>query len=210
MQHVERAISDAGEGTFLSDMQTPIETEVKIALPRSFVGPLRLHALGFHEQTPRIFESNTLLDTPGQQLRQNNMLLRVRQAGAKYVLTWKGKSIDGPHKSRPELETTVHSADTVAQIFGHLGFTPVFRYEKFRTEYAREDRSGVVTFDETPIGNFLELEGEGDWINGTASELGFASSDYILESYGKLFANYCAQHGLNTRDMTFAAIGRCE
>ena len=42
-----------------------------------------------------------------------------------------------------------------------------FKYEKYRTEFA-DAAGGTVTFDETPIGNFLELEGSGAWIDEMA------------------------------------------
>ena len=38
-----------------------------------------------------------------------------------------------------------------------LGYAPSFRYEKFRAEWT--DGKGQVVVDETPIGNFCEIEG---------------------------------------------------
>lgn len=185
-------------------MQGPVETEVKIALPASHSFSARLFSLGFREYKARVFESNTLFDTPEQQLRSRQMLLRLRQAGPKSVITWKGKGKDGPHKSRPELETEIGSLETFSKILSEVGFAPTFRYEKYRTEFVKND-GGVVTLDETPIGDFLELEGDADWIDRTAVELGFGPADYMLESYGRLFLDYRAKHDLEARDMTFPA-----
>jgi adenylate cyclase class 2 len=93
------------------------------------------------------------------------------------------------------------------EIFEHLGYQPTFRYEKYRTEYQHPDRSeGVVTLDETPIGNFLELEGPGKWIDGTAKLLGFAGPDYILESYGRLYIADCERRGVAPHDMVFTEV----
>ena len=47
-----------------------------------------------------------------------------------------------------------------------LGFAPTFRYEKFRAEWS--DGKGHVVVDETPIGNFGEIEGPSRWIDRTA------------------------------------------
>ncbi len=47
----------------------------------------------------------------------------------------------------------------VEQIFNEIGYHPIFRYEKFRTEYAKAPSTGKVLLDETPIGNYLEIEG---------------------------------------------------
>ncbi len=44
-----------------------------------------------------------------------------------------------------------------------------------------------LTVDETPIGLFVELEGQREEIDRAAGMLGFARSDYINKSYGALF-----------------------
>jgi len=48
------------------------------------------------------------------------------------------------------------------------------------------DGVGVMV-DETPIGNFLEIEGDPAGIDAVAARLGFARSDYITDSYHRLF-----------------------
>ena len=62
---------------------------------------------------------------------------------------------------------------------------------------------GVVTVDETPIGNFLELEGPAEWIDAKAAALGFTPSDYILESYGRLYLADCERRGVEPSNMVF-------
>ncbi len=133
------------------------------------------------------------------------MLLRLRQAGDKHVITWKGKGEPGPHKSRPELETTLMSGENMHKILGQLGFAPTFRYEKFRTEFSEKDRLGVVTVDETPIGNFIEIEGPSEWIDATAQRLGFSPADYILDSYGRLYLAACERQGVQPTNMVFTS-----
>jgi adenylate cyclase class 2 len=91
------------------------------------------------------------------------------------------------------------------QILRALGFEPTFRYEKYRTEYQRPHAStGVVTLDETPIGNFFELEGPADWIDETAAQLGFNRGSYVLASYGRLYLDHCAAEGLQPTNMVFS------
>lgn len=186
-------------------MTGPNEIEVKLRVQDKDAVVNRIRAAGFDESVSRLFEANTLYDTPDQQLRKNETLLRLRQVGDKSVVTWKGRGIPGPHKSRPEIETTIGSADKMGQIFHQLGFEPAFRYEKYRTEFARPDAPGVVTLDETPIGNFLELEGPADWIDQTAEQLGFSKNDYILDSYGKLYLADCRRRGVEPTHMLFAS-----
>src|SRR5690606_1627419 len=130
-------------------------------------------------------------------------LLRLRLAGGRAVLTHKGARLAGPHKARPETETTVGDFDACHDILLSAGFLLVFRYEKYRTEYGKSCISGTVTVDETPIGNFLELEGEPAWIDATAAELGFHSADYITGSYGSLYLDYCKRLGKPPGHMVF-------
>jgi adenylate cyclase, class 2 len=186
------------------------ETEVKIPLPDdAAIGSVteRIRRLGLAVSVPCVFEANVLYDTSDQRLRRDQMLLRLRQAGDKCVLTWKGRGVPGPHKTRPELETTVGSFEVLHQILQNIGFQPAFRYEKYRTEFAdsRAPAAGTVTLDETPIGNFLELEGAGDWIDEVAQRLGFTKQDYLLDSYAKLYLDYCFRNGLQPTHMLFAS-----
>jgi adenylate cyclase class 2 len=188
-------------------MKNATETEVKIRLSNSSGISERLQAAGFSQSVQRLFESNTLYDTPDRSLGENGMLLRLRHIGEKGVITWKGRGDPGPYKSRPELETTVDSIETLGKILTQLGFQPVFRYEKFRTEFVHtRNGSAVITLDETPIGDFLELEGPGEWIDDTAKQLGFSPQDYVLESYARLYVADCERCGLQPSDMVFASL----
>jgi adenylate cyclase class 2 len=181
-----------------------IETEVKIAVRQTDEVRDLLRSRGFHEVVPRRLEVNTLYDTPEARLRASSMLLRVREIGGGCLLTWKGPGTAGVHKIRPEIETSAGSSEKLGRILTEIGFQPTFRYEKFRTEYKTSpDAAGVVTLDETPIGTFLELEGPGDWIDPTATALGFTPSDYILESYGRLYISDCQRRGVEPGNMTF-------
>jgi len=64
---------------------------------------------------------------------------------------------------------------------------PSFRYEKYRTHFTRPGSAGVAMLDETPIGDFIELEGSPAWIDKTARELGFSAVDYVTASYARLY-----------------------
>jgi adenylate cyclase, class 2 len=186
-------------------MTTSVETEVKIRIRDTGEMSSRLLDSGFSIAVPREFEANTLFDTPDRSLGRNGMLLRLRQVGSKGVITWKGRGAAGPYKSRPELETSVGSLQTIREILGHVGYDPLFRYEKYRTEFRQPESPGVVTLDETPIGNFLELEGPGAWIDATAQMLGFSPQAYILESYGTLYVSDCERRGVQPGHMVFAS-----
>jgi adenylate cyclase class 2 len=185
--------------------QGSVETEIKLRLKDRAATLEAICQAGFTESAPRVFEANTLYDTAKQDLRARGMLLRLRQVGDRGVFTWKGHPQPGPHKSRPEVETAVLSTEKMAEILKQLGYQPVFRYEKYRTEYNSRNGEGTLTFDETPIGDFLELEGPGDWIDSTAEQLGFSRDEYVFDSYGRLYLAHCERHGLEPTHMTFAS-----
>ena len=180
------------------------EREVKIAIQEAATARAEILARGFKECTPRHLEINDVFDTPDQSIRGRGELLRLRQAGDRHVLTYKGRSeTSAGHKVREELEVNLSDGQMTSAILSRLGFAPLFRYEKYRTEFTSEGNSGLVVLDETPIGNFLELEGPEEWIDHTAVLLGYAKQHYITSSYGKLYREMCVRMGLDPAHMVF-------
>src|SRR5579864_779386 len=130
----------------------------------------QLKRAGFTCKTPRTHEINTLYDSALRSLTRRGELLRLRKYGDQWKLTHKAKGKAGRHKSRAETETEVANGAALEEVFGSLGLQPIFRYEKFRSEWS--DGTGDVVVDETPIGNFAEIEGQPKWIDSTAKALG--------------------------------------
>ena len=100
----------------------------------------------------------------------------------------------------------ISSAEAGEKILAELGYRVVFRYEKYRTTFGRGTHGhsgGVVLLDETPIGNFLELEGGKGWIRKVGRELGFGSEEAITESYGSLYARWRREHPRSSKYMIF-------
>src|SRR5579872_2104772 len=188
----------------MSRAASNIETEIKLRIEKPAAVRRQLVRLGFFLARRRVFESNTVFDTPTGELRAARKLLRLRQAGPVHTLTFKAPPTAGRYKSREELEAGFTDAASLGLILGRLGYAPVFRYEKYRTEYAAKNRAGAAMLDETPIGDFLELEGPAPWIDRAARALGFSPSDYITASYGGLYQTYCASNGLPPSDMVFS------
>jgi adenylate cyclase, class 2 len=182
---------------------SPTETEIKLAAAGVPAARKLLRSAGFTVSRRRVFESNIVFDTPGLSLRRASTLLRLRQAGAITTVTYKGKPLAGKHKSREELELSVSHAATMEAIFERLGYRPKFRYEKFRTEYRLARGKGMATLDETPVGIYLELEGEPEWIDGIAHRMGFSEQDYITASYARLYLEWCKQKCVKPGNMVF-------
>ena len=181
-----------------------LEIEIKLRLPAKLAKIRRtLSKLGFRVTKPRALESNTLFDNSKRSLRKHGMIVRVRLVGGHRVLTYKGPSKSGRYKKRQEIEFDLPDHARLETIFLHMGYHPVFRYQKYRAEYSKSRGAGKVLLDETPIGNFLELEGPPRWIDRTARLLGFSPSDYITRSYGYLYLAYCREHRIRPTDMLF-------
>jgi adenylate cyclase class 2 len=180
------------------------ENEIKLPVSGAAAARRLLRAGGFHVAVPRVFETNLIFDTPARGMRQGGTVLRLRQVGRHGIITYKGPAdTGGLHKSRQEVEFAVDDPAAAHFILERLGYQPVFRYDKFRTEYARPRESGVATLDETPLGVYLELEGSPRWVDRTASRLGFSPADYVTSTYGRLWAEHCAAHDRLTGDMLF-------
>ena len=164
----------------------------------------KLRAAGFRIVTKRTHEMNTLYDLPGEVLRGKQQLLRLRQYGSEWKLTYKAKKKTGRHSSRAELETKVADGKKMDLILRALGYAPSFRYEKFRAEWT--EGKGQVVVDQTPIGNFCEIEGAPRWIDATAKKLGVTGKDYITKNYAGLFSDWKVRTNSKAEDMTFKAV----
>ena len=167
-------------------MGEPRETEVKLRVSSVEAARESLRRLGARIVRERHFEDNVLFDDARGSLRASGTVLRLRRTPDGAVLTFKGpRAIEGGVKSREERETAVGDADEARAILRNLGYRPLFRYEKHRETWTH--RGQEIEVDETPIGAFLEIEGDADGIHAVAAELGFSPSDYVTESYVGLF-----------------------
>jgi adenylate cyclase class 2 len=184
---------------------THLETEVKLAVPDPATILSRLAAGGFTVATPRVFEANTLYDTPVAALRSRGALLRIRQAGDVFTVTYKGPKLDSQrYKVQPETEFQVSDRRAADQLFVELGYRPSFRYERFRTVHLLpDDPRGTAALDETPVGMFLELEGPAEWIDSAAQRLGYTPAEYITSTYVDIYVEHCNRHGVPPADLVF-------
>ncbi len=184
-------------------MRTPLEIEIKLAVGSARKARYLLRSHGFEIIQPRVFESNSVLDDDEGSLRARGLLLRVRRAGKLVTCTYKGLEIAGRHKCREEREFSLSDFDACMALFGGLGYRESFRYEKYRTEFARPKEPGHATLDETPIGVYMELEGPARWIDRTARTLGYLRDSWITASYGTLYREWCQAQGIEPSNMKF-------
>ncbi|HKQ96580.1 MAG TPA: class IV adenylate cyclase [Candidatus Polarisedimenticolia bacterium] len=165
-----------------------LEIEVKLRAADVADARARLERFGARLLHPREFEDNRLYDFPDKSLMNRGAMLRLRVTDRGAFLTYKdrARTEDGV-KVREEIESAVPGSEAarLAETLERLGMTVAFRYQKFRTTWASEGLH--LTLDETPIGIFIELEGERPAIDHAAVTLGFSTTDYIASSYRDLY-----------------------
>lgn len=199
-----------------------VDYEVEIKLPCDELTRLTESGLALERTRAKHFEDNWVFKLPDGKLRKGQYL-RVRHtgngdgAGRRHagVLTYKGKSrrtsadAKGKYKGkkvREEVETAVGQPAKTVKILKRLGFQRSFRYQKWRTCFVvrlDDGRTIQAMFDETPIGNFIELEGDAAAIETVAHQLGYPSSAFISESYVEMQVARCAGKGEPLSDMVF-------
>jgi len=182
-----------------------VEIEIKLAVKNLAAARRRLRTCGFRRTSPRLLERNLVLDTPRGSLHRSRQLLRLRWAAGSCWLTWKGPpQPDRPHKIREEIELEVRSGEDLAGILERLGYRVHWEYHKYRTQFHLPSRGrGKLLLDQTPMGDFLELEGPPAWIDRTAALLGYRAKDYILESYWALYRSWRSWHRRSPVNMLF-------
>ena len=179
-----------------------IESELKI--PVADLDPVkrRLDALGGRRLHAAELEVNILFDTDEGRLAAGREVLRVRRAGRRTIVTYKGPaSWQGAVKQRREIELDVASADDTAHLLHALGFLPRMRYEKIRESW--EMGPVRIDLDRTPMGDFVEVEGPPGELETAARQLGLDAGEAVAGSYVSLWHDYRERHPGVGRDMVF-------
>ncbi|MEN3332430.1 MAG: adenylate cyclase, class 2 [Blastocatellia bacterium] len=187
-------------------MKENLEIEVKLAC--ADLG--RLTRAGFELQLgkPRHFEDNWLLDDANRALFKQGAALRIRAVEGRGWATYKGVAQEPPRsplKIREEIESAVSDPEKLIALFERLGYHRAFRYQKYRTTYTIlfDGAALEVAFDETPMGNFIEIEGDEGRVLGILERAGFTAADSIRESYPELQAIRCQARGVPLEDLIF-------
>jgi adenylate cyclase class 2 len=182
----------------------PLEIEVKLPAADLAEVRRRLEELGATLEKERHDESNDLFDDAAGSFAGSGRALRLRRAQGRGILTFKGaaKFTQGV-KSREERETVVGEPGEMEAILERLGFRRKFRYEKRREEWRYSDCD--VALDETPIGNFVEIEGDPAAIRRAVAALALDFASAIPYSYAGLYARRRKEDPALPEDMVFTA-----
>jgi Adenylate cyclase, class 2 (thermophilic) len=181
------------------------ESEIKLPIRDLSAAQRQISELSAVVRKHRHFEDNLLFDTPERSVRAQRRLLRVRIVNGAGLLTFKEQAdLSTGIKVREEIETEVSSPKELIEVLHRLGFEVFFRYQKYRTIFEIPGVPLHFCLDETPIGNYFELEGEPDQIHLYAERLGYTPQDYITASYAGVYLSWCKQNGRQPGDMIFS------
>jgi adenylate cyclase class 2 len=162
----------------------------------------RLEAVGAKLTSPRVLETNLRFDTPDSKLTNQRQVLRLRQDTAS-ILTFKGPADPNADVSmRTEIEFQVSDFQAARHFLEALGYEVAVIYEKYRTTYSLDDL--MITLDEMPFGNFIEIEGpDSGSIERAAQALKLNWQARGVASYIGLFYQFRSARGLFARNLTF-------
>jgi adenylate cyclase class 2 len=182
-------------------MADSIEREIKLRFSSAAEARAAVVAVGAMPVRARRLQSDCLLDTADMMLRRQRSALRVRIESGTSLITFKGPVQPAAIKVREEIETGVGDGSLVIRLLERLGFHPWFRYQKYREEFSID--GCIVAVDETPVGTFVEIEGDERGIAATAGSLGRGPTDYLLQSYHTLYSDDCQRRGVAITHMLF-------
>jgi adenylate cyclase class 2 len=192
--------------------QTPVTKEmtleIEVKLACDDLDRLRNAGYDLKLEKPRHFEDNWLLDLPDESLFKQGAALRVRSVNGRGTVTFKGivkETYESRLKVREEIETNVTDPQKMIELFERLGFRRSFRYQKYRTVYGiTYDNAAIkVVLDETPMGRFIEIEGDEADVLKALDAAGFSTDDIIRQSYPELQEARCRARGVPLEDLVF-------
>jgi len=180
--------------------------EIEIKLPASDLEAVRarLRDGGATLEAAEHDEVDDLYDDRERRLSASGRALRLRRSGDRAMLTYKGPArFQAGAKIREEREAGVSDPEEVSAILERLGFERRFRYEKRREEWRWE--GCVIALDATPIGTFVEIEGDPAAIRHVVGRLELDPSEAIPYSYAELYVRRRKEQPSLPLDMVWAS-----
>ncbi|NOH13039.1 MAG: class IV adenylate cyclase [Chloroflexi bacterium] len=150
----------------------------------------------------RTHELNLRFDTPDGKLSQDQCVLRLRKDN-RVRITYKGPmSEEGGIADREEIEFEASNYEAAKHLLESLGYEVMVIYEKYRTIYDIDKT--IITLDEMPFGNFVEIEGpDVESIKEAAELIGLDWEQRSAETYLGYFLQIKEKAGLDFHDLTF-------
>lgn len=184
----------------MESQEPGVERELKFAAVDHNELRSRLEALEAENQGASALEENWIYDRASH-LADAGSLLRLRYDRRGVRFTFKGPArFEGSVKIRVEHETEVGDGETLRRILESLGYKQVRRYQKYREEWLLG--SVMISLDHTPIGDFVEVEG--DECETVARRLLLGPDQAEHRNYLRLYEDYLKVHPDAPPDMVFS------
>jgi adenylate cyclase class 2 len=169
-----------------------LEIELKVRVDA--LGPVRQRLQQLNaEFSGRVHEHDIYYNGSHRNFATTDEALRVRYAGGKAVVTYKGAKLKNLGlKAREELNTEVESGEVFGEILARLGFLKTAEVNKWREHY-RYGNASIALDEVEHLGTFVEIEVIADTktkaaqkrIETIKKELGI-TGEAILASYLEL------------------------
>lgn len=162
------------------------EIEVKVPVKDFKEVKKLLKNLKAKKKCKETLEKNILFENKYIKIKDKDWVFRLRSFGEKNLLTLKTKAKGKKgFKVREEINLYFDDFEKMKKILEKLGFFEAFYYEKYRESY---DLSGLeISLDRTPVGNYVELEGEYRKILSFLDKMGVKIEQTLSLSYYQLF-----------------------
>jgi adenylate cyclase class 2 len=159
--------------------------EVEVKAPADGLIEKKVAALG--KYVKKEVQTDTYFQHPCRDFRKTDEAFRVRAAGKKFYLTYKGPKAKSDLKIRREIEFPV--SEKIYELLTALGFTRTLVVKKTRKYYSI--RGLEVALDNvTGLGRFIEIEsreaGSEKKIMQLAKKLGIKEESITTKSYSEL------------------------
>lgn len=162
------------------------EIEVKLPVKEFKEVKKLLKRLKAKRKFKETLEKNILFDHKSLRLKRKDWVLRLRHFCNKNLLTLKTKTKGKKgFKVREEINLYFEDFEKMKKILKKLGFFEVFYYEKFREEYEMEGLN--ISLDRTPVGNYVEIEGDYKKIEDFLEKIGAGINQTLSLSYYQIF-----------------------
>jgi adenylate cyclase class 2 len=184
-----------------------IEREVKFLVSDFYTLRAALAGMGAVKEAA-FFEDNIIFDDEQETLRRGEKVLRLRKSD-RATLTLK-TPVESPelpasqeprYKVREEYEIDISDFETAERIITGLGYRKTFRYQKEREVYTLGATS--VLLDHTPIGDYVEIEGDESAIEELCRRLNLSLEEGITKNYMTLYNEFRTLHSGAPDDMLF-------
>jgi adenylate cyclase, class 2 len=142
----------------------------------------------FGPPTSHLQQLDKYYDTPDEQLKKQDLVIRIRSNGDKKTIALKSPRVELPSgmTNRIELEFLSAEGEKVHEQLLSQGLNPKEMAEKERWTFIHKDCD--IVLDKLPfIGSFIEIEGPSEIaINDIVILLNLSSSDVVRQNYGEL------------------------